>query len=151
MSIRKITLVCSCCVNMSNPTVIMGCCLYNCYGKSRRLFGFSENEQLLFIEVRNRQLVVHISRCACVCVDANLVQHRSALHAHVCVMQRLSFAPTEEQATSTQRGRQAIWYECVITGNHNSSCSCVMWGEFNYLPLPVWEKSYWWEMDVLLQ
>lgn len=54
-------------------------------------------------------------------------------------------------AKSIQRGRKAIRYESVITGNHNRSCSPLKWGEFNYLPLPVLGKTFWWKMDVRLQ
>lgn len=121
--------------------------------KSLWLSVFQENAQLFSIWFQHFQLFMHTSKCTrlsnCLymSVDVNCVQHGSVLS---CVIQILSFVPTDEKAKSIQRGRKAIWYESVITGNH---CSCfpLMWEEFNYLPLPVLEKSLWWEMEVLLQ
>lgn len=78
-----------------------------------------------------------------------------AVRAHVwCkywVLNHTSCVSAHEQAKSILRGRKAIWYESVISDNHNCSCCPLMWWEFNHLTLRVLGKTFWWEMDVLLQ
>lgn len=114
----------------------------------------------LFLRRRAASSISLAHAHACVRELWVICEHVDLPHTHTHgLMQILSFesqfmwscVPADERVKSIQRGRKAIWYESVITGNHNRGCSPLMWGEFNYLPLPVLGKTFWWEMDVRLQ